>query len=344
MKRYLIPLLLLLSPIMVWGQMDLKITDCKAGSLESIIDPDDFSKITSLTISGTLNATDFKTIRDQLVNVEVLDLSDVYIRNYIGRNGTAGDGIQLYPNKCIPAYALSKITDYTATGHQALKTIILPTDLKAIEKFAFANCTNLKSIVLDTDKIPSLDKRALSPQRTAVFIKNGLKDSYVHSKDWSRFVILENTPIEIAIRVHDRTSLANEITKLRIQPNKINYLTISGDLSHEDMLLIRNYMTNLVTIDIKETTLTTIPEFTFAKKTKLIDIKVPRNLETIEMQAFDGCSKLGPIINLPPTITTIATDAFRNCDRLDGVAIPTKPKALSNQAFGADKPNRFIFN
>lgn len=60
--------------------------------------------------------------------------------------------------------------------------------------------------------------------------------------------------------------LEEEILKSGLQPRDINFLTIEGKLDNADFKLIRDYMPNLVSVDISRTNATAIPDFTFSQK------------------------------------------------------------------------------
>lgn len=342
-KNFLLLTVFLLGSWAGYAQKERSITINKVGTLESIIPFEESNEITHLTITGTINAVDFNALKLGFKNLEVLDLSDVYIRNYLGKNGTAGDKILLYPNNGIPAYAFSTFTDYSATGKNSLHRIVLPKKLKSIGKAAFANCQNLSVVVLPSETVPTLGDNALSPQRTAIFITPGKQESYLYDKSWGPFALIDTEPTTVSIELDEHTDLTQALLKINIQPNKVNFLTICGDVSLDDMLLIRNYMPNLVKIDLSNTTLKEIPEFTFAQKVSLLEVELPNKLITIGDRAFDSCIKLGPIISLPTSVKTISEGAFNNCPRLDGVVVKSKLKAVADNVFGANNDNKFIF-
>jgi len=60
--------------------------------------------------------------------------------------------------------------------------------------------------------------------------------------------------------------VGDEIQKAGLQPKEINFLTIEGKLDAADFKLIRDYMPNLVAVDIEKTNATAIPDFTFSQK------------------------------------------------------------------------------
>ena len=63
--------------------------------------------VTNLTVTGTIDARDFKTMRDNMPLLAVLDLSGVTIAAYTGPDGTHPSG-GLYPENEIPGRAFYK--------------------------------------------------------------------------------------------------------------------------------------------------------------------------------------------------------------------------------------------
>lgn len=110
------------------------------GSLSSELDKGDPNQVTSLTLSGQIDARDFKTIRDELRGLIQLDLSGVTIVAYSGTRGTV-EGMQNYPANEVPPYAFFQ-TDYYFGLHK-VQQITLPPSVVAIGEYAFASCYRL---------------------------------------------------------------------------------------------------------------------------------------------------------------------------------------------------------
>jgi len=118
-----------------------------SGTLNKLIPISERNLITNLTLNGYINAQDFKTLRDSMPVLSVLNLFNTTINNYTGTNGTKGTNSITYTNGYIPAYAFCNPT--TLKGDSTLTSIILPSITPNIETFAFANCTNLSLITFD---------------------------------------------------------------------------------------------------------------------------------------------------------------------------------------------------
>ena len=98
-------------------------------------------EITQLTLQGKLNAIDFRHLRDEFKNLQLLDISNASISMYAGKNGTYPNRFYIYPANCIPAYAFCKqADDSTYTGKETLTRIILSDKTKNIEDAAFKGC------------------------------------------------------------------------------------------------------------------------------------------------------------------------------------------------------------
>jgi len=87
-----------------------------------------------LAITGHIDASDFKTMRDNMPLLAKIDIGSVNVDYYNGSAGTT-TGFLLYYSNAIPQYAFyNKIT---------LKSIILPISVSTIGDFAFCGCTGL---------------------------------------------------------------------------------------------------------------------------------------------------------------------------------------------------------
>lgn len=102
------------------------------------------STITSLTITGTIDARDFKVMRDNMPLLATLDFSAVNIATYTGTAGTGAASSIVYPANEIPQWAFC----YSAvSGKSSLTTpIVLPASVTSVGLRAFSSCTGLKGI------------------------------------------------------------------------------------------------------------------------------------------------------------------------------------------------------
>lgn len=116
--------------------------DVSAGKLWQHL-PDSLRKTNNgLVISGTMDASDFKVLRDSMPTLQLLDLSRVQLKAYSGPNGTR-DNVTDYPADEFPSYGLFR--GYKNVNH-SLSRVILPRTTKSIGDAAFVYCNQLDSI------------------------------------------------------------------------------------------------------------------------------------------------------------------------------------------------------
>ena len=182
---------------------------------------------------------------------------------------------------------------------------------------------------------------ALADSVTAIFVPLGSSDAYRFKNRWENFAFIEGEPLEATIQVGAMGKLEDEIMKAGLQPRDINFLTIEGKLDNADFKLLRDYMPNLVSLDISKTNATSIPDFTFSQKKYLLKIKLPHNLKTIGQRVFSNCGRLA---GTPASVTAIEFGAFMGCDNLRYVlATGDKITTLGDELFGNGVPSKLIY-
>ena len=129
-----ISLLLALGALAVqaWG---LNVTTTSGNLASAVTD----HSITSLTVSGTLDARDFRFIADSLRTVTTLDLSDVTIEAYSNVDEPVFGTTSSYPALTIPS---------TAFFGMNFKSVTLPSQLRTVGFAAFAGCADLAEVTL----------------------------------------------------------------------------------------------------------------------------------------------------------------------------------------------------
>lgn len=116
--------------------------ESQAGKLWELL-PDSLRKANnSLIISGSMDASDFRVLRDSMPTLQLLDLSRVQLLAYSGPNGTR-DNVADYPADEFPSYGLFR--GYKNVSH-SLTRVILPRTTKTIGDAAFVYCYQLDSV------------------------------------------------------------------------------------------------------------------------------------------------------------------------------------------------------
>lgn len=109
----------------------------------------------------------------------------------------------------------------------------------------------------------------------------------------------------------------------------VQYLKVTGNINEIDLNAIKN-LTNLIKLDLSETTITAIPnQFMYQRKT-LLEVNLPSTVTAIGSQAFESCSKLQSVE--ADGLKTISNEAFEYCAQLTQINL-TGVKAIGSYAF-----------
>ncbi len=102
--------------------------------------------VTNLTVTGNIDARDFKTMRDSMPLLTAINLKFAEIDAYTGRAGTWDTLEETYPAEGIPQDAFYKNLSFASIPVSLvskLKSFTFPGNIKSIGQNAFAGCQNL---------------------------------------------------------------------------------------------------------------------------------------------------------------------------------------------------------
>jgi len=148
-------MLLALSTIIVYAQVSKTVNMTTAGSLSTTLSSYDKTYLSNLTVTGNIDARDIKCMRDEIIKLEILDISAVTIKSYTGTGGTYAPVSTLYPANEMPQFSFCD--NYTTyTSKTTLKTIVLPNSLTSIGMYSFYGCTGLTGLITIPSSVVSI--------------------------------------------------------------------------------------------------------------------------------------------------------------------------------------------
>ena len=267
-----------------------------AGTLPDLISKDEKYQIEELTLTGELNGTDFRFIRDMAgggINLDDLwkrvytvgqlkrlDISDVSIKKggdfYYYK--LVGDNEECYTKD-------NTLTPFLFGGCRKLSEVRLPNTVTSINEYAFYECNNLTTVTI-SNKVEFISNIAFYYNSALSVIK-----------------------VDEGNRVYDSRNNCNAIIS-----------TASNELI----------------IGCKNTTIpnsvTSIGKSAFVGCTGLASITIPNSVISIGVQAFYDCTGLASI-TIPNSVTSIANMAFWMCSGLTSITIPNSVKSIGSSAF-----------
>ena len=254
-----------------------------AGGFLSALTTSEFKTVTDLTVTGTIDARDFRVIRDSMTVLTMLDLSGANIIEYNGTEGTSGTGSTLYPANEIPQYALYN-SSYT-TVKAFLTTVKMPLSTTSIGIYAFQNCRYLTTIdILPT--IVSIGKSAFynCTNLSSVFIPASV--SYIGESAFMGYNL-----------------------SYKVDSANTAFSSSDGILFDKSQTTLIRYPNNKYGAYSIPSTVKTLSNLAFFACNNLSDITLPLSLTSLGNQAFSYCKGISTIF-IPSSVTTMGSYTF----------------------------------
>lgn len=157
----------------------------------------------------------------------------------------------------------------------------------------------------------------------------------------------QNITLETAGTLEDKLTEAMGETDV----TTLEKLVVSGPFTAADMQYVRDSLTGLVAIDMKDAVIKESDEayyygphyptyfednqiafYMFYRMDNLKELILPSTITQIGLQAFSHCTNLRSV-KIPDSVVEIGHSAFAHCDSLKTIVIPNKVKEIGNQTF-----------
>lgn len=270
-----------------------KTLDVVAGNLQSLLTTNELSSIIQLTLSGTIDARDFKTMRALMTQLKEVDLTNVKIVEYTGTEGT------YYSANTIPANAFA--------SHVNLQSVIFPKNTVGIGLLAFYDCNKLTSIDIPAS-ITNIERQAFysCDKLDSIFIS-----SFVSSIGENAF-----------------TAIGGQIN---VDKNNQYYSSSDGILFNKDRTTLIQCPVKISGSYIIPSTVKKIGSNAFNSCNKINSIIIPPSVNEIQNAAFIGCKSLTTIV-IPSSVNSIGSQGFGYISSLTSLYSMGKiPIDLSNK-------------
>jgi len=286
-----------------------------AGGLSSALTPNEKSGITSLKVTGTIDARDFKTMRDDIPQLTEIDLSGATIVAYSGLEGTTdAQTIINYPANAIPAHAFYNVT--SKEGKKDLSTFIFPSGITSVGRLAFQNCTSLTSVSIPPF-VTSLGVQAFynCTDLVKVSIEPPSSLTAIGKYAFGFCSKLISVTIPKSVSSIGIVAFLGSIASVNVDADNLYFSSLNGALYNKQktsLIYVPNYVNG--DYDIPPS-VTRIAVDAFYNCLGLSSITIPSSVKTIQDWAFENCTFLTSI-SIPSSVDSIGSYAFYNCKRL----------------------------
>lgn len=288
MKRVILFWLAIIVAINAWGQLSKNLYISTAGTLRNLLTAMEVNNVTTLVVSGNIDARDFAFLRDKVKIVCDIDMSAATIKAYSGIDGT-NTGIQTaYPANEIPMYAF--YNPFLLTYKSSLVSFKFPGNCISIGNLAFYYNWNLSGAIY----IPAT-------------IKNITDYAFYGCFSISAF----NTP-----NSNQRYSTLNGVLMSKAQDSlfvfplaKTGTYSIPSTVKHIGSSAFEN--TSALSAITLTSTIESIGSYAFCNSSGITGtLTLPTNLKRLDDGAFYGCYNLTGTVYIPASLTEMGNYCF----------------------------------
>lgn len=324
-KHILLTLMGICISLMVNAQV-LKSVELTPGSLSSVLTTTELGTVTNLTLTGTIDARDFKIMRDEMPLLSELDLSGISIASYSGDGGSMVFN-NIYEANYIPAYLFNN--PYTHTAKVSLTKVILPSTIASIGYGAFWGCTALSFINLPSS-IHSISAFAFKNCSSLTSITIPSSITYIDESTFENCSGLISVNIPSLVNSIGKNAFGQINASIKVDSNNSEY-------SDREGILYNKSQTTLIQCPISKTGDFIIPpgvlsigESAFKSCTYLTSITITSSVTSIGNRAFENCSNVSSIYvyTLSPINLSSSTNVFYNVKPTTKLYVPYGSKML----------------
>ena len=300
--------------------------------------------ITKLIVSGDIDASDIKVMRDEMIALSEIDLNNANIAAYTGTSGTNGTANSTYPANTVPIKAFSNQNRFTdikipssATaididafvGASALASITIPNSVLTIGTRAFEGCVQLESVDLPSSLI-TIDQRTffkcnslssitlpstLKYIKLAAFYQAGITSISIPSS----VVTIENLAFFQCQNLASVTFIDADVSVLSSIGGQAFYMCTSLQTIEipknvtylgDEVFCSSGLKTLTFAGGCKASKLERIGYSAFLGCANLQSMSFPPNMNYIDEEIFDGCTSLDTIYAYMPDPSTCRVSAF----------------------------------
>jgi len=262
-----------------------------AGNLANLFSSEELRTITTLKLAGTIDARDFKTMRDLMPRLTSIDLSGTSIIAYTGTEGTSIRGNTQYQANVIPESAF----DLDYYSNKSLRSFIFPASIKSIDDYAFRNCRGLTSLSLST-ATQSIGFWAFASCKSLTSI------------------LIPSSVTNINEQAFEGCSVL-----YKVDAANPNYSSLEGVLYNKARTKLIQCPASKTGRFIIPSTVEVIGQYSFIFCKGITSITIPFSVSQIQSFAFEFCSNLSSITveRLVPAVLNLSDNPFwlvdKNC-------------------------------
>lgn len=260
-----------------------------------------------------------------------------------------------------PVILPEKLTNIGSNAFNQAKKInqlVLSDSLREIASSAFISCSSLSGQLVIPSKVTTIGSNAFdgtdySTARMMTLIPPSIstggsfsfgnisifyvlpevKTAFRNDTKWNPYIIIGGEEaLKITVNVNNPGTLGELVLQQTEYLKDVNILEVTGQLNSADMLLLKDNFPDLISLNLKHTNITAIPDYQFRYRYYIRNIVLPDSLENIGQSAFYRCNDLQEIV-IPEKVKSVNDYTFYDCYQLKKVSFPPTLEAIKYHAF-----------
>jgi hypothetical protein len=329
MKRGILLTIAVLLATVLQAQVS-KTLNVTAGGLSAALTANEKNTVTNLTLTGTIDARDFKTMRDDMKVLANIDLKGIIIVAYSGIDGTCSF-FNAYMANTVPDFAFYSVE--TLIAKASLKSLLLPESVKTIGYSAFNYCTGLTDVYTLLSSVNIIGDNAFLGCSSITSINIPPSVTSIGNGAFSQCKSVTSIFVPATVTLIKMGVFDGCKCPINVDAGNPNYSSLDG-------VLFDKLTTKLIECPVSKTgvytipsTVTSIEDNSFISCINLTSVIFPSQLTSIGAFAFTACSNLAGTITFPSSLKTIKTLAFQGCKGIDSLVIPASVDFFGSSAF-----------
>ncbi len=167
----------------------------------------------------------------------------------------------------------------------------------------------------------AIDLSSFQPPLVRVHVPVGSLYAYLDDEAWSQHIIFEgDEERQLAVITESAGSLGEAIRMQEPYFRAVNHLTVSGPLNEDDIFLIRDSLTSVLSLDLSQAIITRLPRQAFLR-CKFSSILLPSTLRSVDSTPFGSCMHLEQLV-IPEGVQQV-DELVSNCPSLKQIDLPS---------------------
>ncbi len=310
-------------------------TETTAGQLSVAVSADEAATLTTLTLTGSMDARDFAYVQSSMPKLERLDLTGVTIEEY-------SDKVPVFAN--FTYYPANELPKYGLMGITTLTSIALPSTVTSVGEGAMAGCTGVTSLALPASVV-TIDASAFSGMTALTAVSGGEGVQTIGDYSFSHCTALTAMPqmeqiasVGASAFVDDKalSAFAFPASLQTIGESAFQGCALAAvDLTRSAALTVVGAWAFADNASLQSVALpssvTSLGDGAFFYSTSLQTVELPEGLAKINDYAFMG-DKAVQTATLPETVTEIGDYALSDWSKMTQFVLPASVERIGTRA------------